>query len=133
MQNGSSMLKKRIVERKEDNAFMAQRRGKKFDQNEELAEAEAKVEEYALLMKQELEEKEKKYRERGTGKKVDVDAIESEDEEVSSDDDEELRFRSMDEAGFYSTVEDALESIKQEKGTPEQFKAMLLKKWSETG
>lgn len=29
--------------------------------------------------------------------------------------------------GFYSTVEKALSSIKQDKGTPEQFKAMLLK------
>ena len=29
--------------------------------------------------------------------------------------------------GFYSTVENALDAIKQEKGTPEQFKAMLLK------
>ncbi|WP_332457544.1 LPD38 domain-containing protein [Petrimonas sp.] len=38
-----------------------------------------------------------------------------------------ILFRKVDESGFYSTVEDALEQIKQEKGTPEQFKAMLLK------
>jgi hypothetical protein len=38
-----------------------------------------------------------------------------------------LMFHVVDEAGYYSTVEDALEKIKQEKGTPEQFKAMLLK------
>lgn len=38
-----------------------------------------------------------------------------------------ILFRKVDESGFYSTVEDALEKIKQEKGTPEQFKAMLLK------
>ena len=36
-------------------------------------------------------------------------------------------FRKVSETGFYSTVESALESIKQERGTPEQFKAMLLK------
>lgn len=67
------------------------------------------------------------------GEEDDVDAIESEDEEVLNDDDEDLRFRSMDEAGFYSTVEDALEKIKQEKGTPEQFKAMLLKNGAKQG
>jgi len=36
-------------------------------------------------------------------------------------------FRVVSDTGFYSTVEDALERIKQEKGTKEQFKAMLLK------
>lgn len=35
--------------------------------------------------------------------------------------------RQVSEIGFYSTVEDALDSITQHKGTPEQFKAMLLK------
>ena len=39
----------------------------------------------------------------------------------------DIRFRTVNESGFYSTVEDALEKIKQEKGTPQQFKAMLLK------
>ncbi|MFA6977671.1 MAG: LPD5 domain-containing protein, partial [Mesotoga sp.] len=48
-------------------------------------------------------------------------------EKVDEETGDVLLFRSMDEAGFYSTVEDALEKIKQEKGTPEQFKAMLLK------
>ena len=38
-----------------------------------------------------------------------------------------IRFRSIDQSGFYSTAEHALESIKQDKGTPQQFKAMLLK------
>jgi len=33
----------------------------------------------------------------------------------------------VDDIGFYSTIENALGKITQEKGTPEQFKAMLLK------
>lgn len=40
---------------------------------------------------------------------------------------DDIRFRKTSTIGFYSTVEDALEKITQEKGTPEQFKAMLLK------
>ena len=39
----------------------------------------------------------------------------------------DIRFRTVDKSGFYSTVESALEGIKQNKGTPSQFKAMLLK------
>lgn len=35
--------------------------------------------------------------------------------------------KKVSEIGFYSNVEDALGKITQEKGTPEQFKAMLLK------
>jgi hypothetical protein len=41
--------------------------------------------------------------------------------------DNDIRFQRISPTGFYSTVEKSLESIKQEKGTPEQFKAMLLK------
>ncbi len=36
-------------------------------------------------------------------------------------------YRKISDAGFYSTVEDALNKVHQDKGTPEQFKAMLLK------
>lgn len=39
----------------------------------------------------------------------------------------DVRFRKTDNAGFYSTIEDALDKIKQDKGGREQFKAMLLK------
>jgi len=35
-------------------------------------------------------------------------------------------FRAISPIGYYSTVENALEKITQDKGTPEQFKAMLL-------
>lgn len=48
-------------------------------------------------------------------------------EKVDEETGDVLLFRSMDEAGFYSTVEDALEKIKQEKGTKDQFRSMLLK------
>lgn len=48
-------------------------------------------------------------------------------EKVDEETGNTILFRKVDESGFYSTVEDALESINQEKGTPEQFKAMLLK------
>jgi hypothetical protein len=44
-----------------------------------------------------------------------------------SEADEDIRFRKQSSLGFYSTVENSLDQIKQEKGTPEQFKAMLLK------
>ena len=37
------------------------------------------------------------------------------------------RFHVVSPIGFYSTVEKALELIKQEKGTKDQFKAMLVK------
>jgi hypothetical protein len=39
----------------------------------------------------------------------------------------DIRFRMLDESGYYSTVEKALSKIQQEKGTKDQFKAMLLK------
>ena len=45
----------------------------------------------------------------------------------------DIRFRTVDESGFYSTVESALEGIKQNKGTPQQFKAMLLKNGAKQG
>ena len=48
-------------------------------------------------------------------------------EKVDEETGNTILFRKVDESGFYSTVEDALEQIKQEKGTPDQFKAMLLK------
>lgn len=41
---------------------------------------------------------------------------------------EDIRFKTTDEeTGLYSTVEDALDKLQQEKGTKAQFKAMLLK------
>lgn len=55
-------------------------------------------------------------------------SVDTEMKEITEEDvPEDIRFRSVDEAGFYSTVEDALDEIKQEKGTAEQFKSMLLK------
>ena len=41
-------------------------------------------------------------------------------------DNNDIRYRKLDQAGFYSTVADALERLPQEKGTPDQMKAMLL-------
>ncbi|MGV8135945.1 MAG: JAB domain-containing protein [Mangrovibacterium sp.] len=38
-----------------------------------------------------------------------------------------IRFRKLSQAGFFSTVEDALEKISQDRGTAIQFKAMLMK------
>ncbi|MCE5208986.1 MAG: hypothetical protein LLG42_11840, partial [Chloroflexi bacterium] len=38
-----------------------------------------------------------------------------------------IRFRRLSQAGFFSTVEDALEKISQSRGTAIQFKAMLMK------
>lgn len=116
-----------------ENVSMNARKGKKFELEDDLREAEKKVEEYAVLMQKELEEKEKKYNERGSGKDVDIESIELEDEEIESDEtdtgyrEDKVKLRLDDESGFYSTVEDALDKIAQEKGTPDQFKSMLLK------
>lgn len=54
----------------------------------------------------------------------DIEKLNTSNSTGQSDD---IRFRKTSTIGFYSTVEDALEKITQEKGTPEQFKAMLLK------
>jgi hypothetical protein len=47
--------------------------------------------------------------------------------EEIEDEEGNIRYRRVSGGGFFSTVENALAGIKQEKGTPEQFKAMLLK------
>lgn len=55
-------------------------------------------------------------------------SVETKMKEVTEDEvPDDLRFRTIDDAGFYSTVEEALDEIKQEKGSAEQMKAMLLK------
>ena len=48
-------------------------------------------------------------------------------ENPTIEDKKDIRLRNLDQAGFYSTVEDALERLPQEKGTPDQMKAMLHK------
>ena len=48
-------------------------------------------------------------------------------ENPTIEDKKDVRLRNLDQAGFYSTVEDALERLPLEKGTPDQMKAMLHK------
>lgn len=55
------------------------------------------------------------------------DSKETADKFVNKVNTPEVSFRKVSQIGFYSTVENALDAIKQDKGTPEQFKAMLLK------
>lgn len=49
------------------------------------------------------------------------------DTETLDAENNDIRFRSVSPIGFYSTVENALDKIKQEKGTKDQFRSMLLK------
>ena len=49
------------------------------------------------------------------------------DTETLDTENNDIRFRSVSPIGFYSTVENALDKIKQEKGTKDQFRSMLLK------
>lgn len=46
---------------------------------------------------------------------------------VKEEDGRQIMYRAVSPIGYYSTVENALDKITQAKGTPEQFKAMLLK------
>jgi len=93
-----------------ENVSMNARKGKKFELEDDLREAEKKVEEYAVLMQKELEEKEKKYNERGSGKDVDIESIELEDEEIESDEtdtgyrEDKVKLRLDDESDLEETL-----------------------------
>ncbi len=88
-----------------ENVSMNARKGKKFELDDDLREAEKKVEEYTILMQKELEEKEKKYNERGSGKDVNIESVELEDEEIESDEtdtgyrEDKVKLRLDDESG----------------------------------
>ena len=102
--------------------------GQPFQYGKELEEAEKNVEEYTALMKKEMEEKEAKYAEQqkeaeadGNGFNLNKAEEESEDEDLYRADED------WDEPVFYSNAEMAVESIRQEKATPEQWLAMIQK------
>lgn len=80
----------------EESKLLEQRKGKPFEFDKELEEAQKKVDEYTELMKAEMKEKEAKYAGRGS-KNVDLSTIESEEEQDEAQTDDEVRFRIEDE------------------------------------
>ncbi len=115
-------MKASIERRESEMAQMREREGKPFEYDKELEAARKQVDEYTELMKKEMEEKEAKYASQQTG---DVDLAKAED----SEDDDNL-YRMMDEYEepiFYSNAMRAVEEIRQEKATPEQWLSMIQK------
>ena len=107
---------------------LQQRVGMEFQYEKELEEAKKHVDEYTELMKQEMAEKEAKYAaqqkaadDAGTGG---FDLRKAEDGE---EEEELYRADEDEESIFYSNAMKAVESIKQEKATPEQWLAMITK------
>lgn len=129
----------------EENELMSKRSGKPFEFDNELNQAKEKVSEYTTLMKQELDEKNKKYEGRGNSEAVEL-STETEEEEDNngeiSNEDYNPRYRedsldklvndlskkpSIQSDPFYSNAERAVQSIKQDKATPEQWLKMIEK------
>lgn len=96
----------------EESKLLEQRKGKPFEFDKELEEAQKKVDEYTELMKAEMKEKEAKYAGRGS-KNVDLSTVESEEEQDEAQADDEVRFRIEDEATGeirYRTIDDVQEN-----------------------
>ena len=99
-----------------------------FQFNKELEEARQHVEEYTKLMKKEMEEKEAKYA--AQQKEAEKDGGFNLNKAEDSEEDDDIRYSAAedwDEPTFYSNAEMAVESIRQEKATPEQWLAMIQK------
>ena len=86
-----------IKDMAEESKLLEQRKGKPFEFDKELEEAQKKVDEYTELMKAEMKEKEAKYAGRGS-KNVDLSTVESEEEQDEAQTEDEVRFRIEDEA-----------------------------------
>ena len=117
-----------------ESAQLKEREGQPFQFTEDLEQAKKQVEEYTELMKKELQEKEAKYAEQAkeTGENGGFDlkkAEENEDENLYSaaEDDVPWEDREPDEDVFYSNAKRAVEGIRQEKATPEQWLSMIQK------
>lgn len=107
---------------------LQQRVGMEFQFDKELEQARKNVDEYTELMKKEMKEKEAKYaaQQKEAKEKGGFDLSKAEDNE----EDEDVRYSAdedWDEPVFYSNAMRAVEDIRQEKATPEQWLAMIQK------
>jgi len=121
---------------------------KPFDKAEQLQKAQERVNALDTQMREELEKIRQEEKEDANTEDTDVDFTDDIEDAGSPSVNEpqaeyrtplekkiqntgveepRAKYRSVSPIGFYSTVENALNKITQEKGTPEQFKAMLLK------
>ena len=117
----------RAIER--DEASLRQvieRDGKPFEFEAELAKAHERYDEFSELMKKEMEEKEKKYAQMDAEVKEAGTVVDAEEAEEESDEDGVL-YRDNEDDIFFSNAQKAVEAIKQEKATPEQWLAMIQK------
>ena len=102
----------------EESKLLEQRKGKPFEFDNELEEAQKKVDEYTELMKAEMKEKEAKYAGRGS-KNVGLSTIESEEEHDEAQAEDEVRFRIEDEAepGKFTEEEQSIIDEAKSNGT----------------
>lgn len=102
----------------EESKLLEQRKGKPFEFDKELEEAQKKVDEYTELMKAEMKEKEAKYAGRGS-KNVDLSTVESEEEQDEAQAEDEVRFRIEDEAepGKFTEEEQSIIDEAKSNGT----------------
>lgn len=102
----------------EESKLLEQRKGKPFEFDKELEEAQKKVDEYTELMKAEMKEKEAKYAGRGS-KNVDLSTVESEEEQDEAQTEDEVRFRIEDEAepGKFTEEEQSIIDEAKSNGT----------------
>ena len=121
------------VERlKNEISQMKQREGKPFQFEKELQEARQRVEEYTEQMKQEMAEKEAKYAAQQKEAEADGKGFDLHKAEDNTEDEEEVLAREEgawddDAPIFISNARYAVESIRQEKATTEQWLAMIQK------
>ena len=106
----------------EESKLLEQRKGKPFEFDKELEEAQKKVDEYTELMKAEMKEKEAKYAGRGS-KNVDLSTAESEEEQDEAQTEDEIRFRIEDEAEPDKLTEEEQSIIDEAKSNGTYMKA----------
>lgn len=90
-------IEKSVEKNKRELAQVKERSGKPFGYADELAAAHKHYDEYAELMKQELEEKEKKYAEMDANVEEATGVVEAEEDEEDTEDDEGVLFRTSEE------------------------------------
>ena len=110
-----------------ENEQMRQREGQPFQFDKELENARKNVEEYTELMKQEMQEKEAKYAQQQKEVEDNGNTFNLAKAEESSEEDELYRADEDEEPTFFSNAMMAVEGIRQEKATPEQWLSMITK------
>jgi len=90
-------IEKSVEKNKKELAQVKERAGKPFGYADELAAAHKHYDEYAELMKQELEEKEKKYADMDANVEEATGVVEAAEDEEDAEDDEDVLFRTSEE------------------------------------